>query len=164
MSERKVEAVKSWAAPKSVKDIQQFLGFANFYRRFIKGFSSICRPITQLLQKDTKFEWKQEAGKVVMQLKEAFTSAPILRHFNLELQVIIDTDASNFAIGCILSQKWEERLHPVAFHSRKMTPAEMNYDVHDKELLALVVAFHEWHHYCHGAKHTVIVLTDHQNL
>lgn len=164
MSERKVEAVKNWEIPKSVKDIQRFLGFANFYRRFIKGFSGICRPITQLLRKDTKFEWKKEATTAFTELKESFTSAPILRHFNPDLEVIIETDASNFAIGCVLSQKWEARLHPVAFHSRKMTPAEMNYDVHDKELLALVVAFQEWHHYCHGAKHTITVLTDHQNL
>ena len=144
MSERKVEAVKKWKVPKSVKDIQRFLGFANFYRRFIKGFSGIGRPITNLLRKETKFEWKIEATKSFTELKEAFTSAPILRHFNPELEVIIETDASNFAIGCVLSQKWEKRLHPVAFHLRKMTPAEMNYDVHDKELLALVVAFQEW--------------------
>ena len=164
MSERKVEAVKNWEVPKSVKDMQRFLGFANFYRRFIKGFSGICRPITNLLRKETKFEWKTEATKAFTEFKEAFTSAPILRHFNPELEVIIETDASKFAIGCILSQEWEKRLHPVAFHSRKMTPAEMNYDVHDKELLALVVAFQEWRNYCHGAKHTVMVLTDHQNL
>ena len=164
MSERKVEAVKNWEVPKSVKDIQRFLGFANFHRRFIKGFSGICRPITNLLRKETKFEWKTEATKAFTELKEAFTSAPILRHFNSELEVIIETDASNFAIGCVLSQKWEKRLHPVALHSSKMTPAEMNYDVHDEELLALVVAFQEWRNYCHGAKHTVMVLTDHQNL
>ena len=164
MSERKVEAVKNWEVPKSVKDIQRFLGFANFYRRFIKGFSGICRPITNLLRKETKFEWKTQATEAFTELKEAFTSAPILRHFNPELEVIIETDASNFAIGCVLSQKWEKRLHPVAFHSRKMTPAEMNYDVHDKELLTLVVAFQEWQNYCHGAKHTVTVVTDYQNL
>ena len=98
------------------------------------------------------------------ELKKAFTSAPILRHFNPELEVIIETDASNFALRCVLSQKWEKRPQPVAFHSRKMIPAEMNYDVHDKELLALVVAFQEWQNYCHGAKHTVTVRTDYRNL
>ena len=105
MSERKVEAVKKWEVPKSVKDIQRFLGFANFYRRFIKGFSGICRPITNLLRKETKFKWKTEATKAFTELKEAFTSAPILRHYNPELEVIIETDASNFAIGCVLSKK-----------------------------------------------------------
>ena len=163
-SEWKVDAVTNWEVPKSVKDIQRFLGFANFYRRFIKGFLGICRPLTNLFRKDTKFEWKKEATTALTELNEAFTSAPILRHFNPELEVIIETAASNFALGCVLSQKWEKRRHPVAFHSRKMTPAEMNYDVHVKELLALVVAFQEWRNYCHGAKHTVTVLTDHQNL
>ena len=105
MSERKVEAVKNWEIPKSVKDIQRFLGFANFYRRFIKGFSGIGRPITNLLRKDTNFEWKKEATTAFNELKETFTSAPILTHFNPELEVIIETDASNFALGCVLSQK-----------------------------------------------------------
>ena len=103
MSERKVEADKKWEVPQSVKDIQRFLGFANFYSRFIKGFSGICRPITNLLRKETTFQWKTEATKAFTELKEAFTSAPILRHFNPELEVIIETDASNFAIGCVLS-------------------------------------------------------------
>ena len=78
MSERKAEAVKKWEVPKSVKHIQRFLGFANFYYRFIKGFSGICRPITNLLRKESKFEWKTEATKAFTELKEAFTSAPIL--------------------------------------------------------------------------------------
>ena len=97
-------------------------------------------------------------------MKEAFTSAPILRHFNPELEVIIETNASNFAIGCVLSQRWEKGLRPVAFHWRKITLAEMNDVVQDNELLALVLGFQEWRNYCHGAKHTVTVLTDHQNL
>ena len=107
-SERKVVAVKNWEVPKSVKDNQRFLGFANFYCRFFKGFSGICRPITNLLRKETKFDWKTEATKAFTELKDAFTSAPILMHFNPELEVIIKTDARNFAIGCVLSQKWEK--------------------------------------------------------
>jgi hypothetical protein len=93
-----------------------------------------------------------------------FTSTPILKHFDPALEVIIKTDASNFAIGCILFQKQNGRLHPVAFHSRKMEPVERNYDIHDKELLAVVEVFKHWRPYCHGARFPILVLTDHQNL
>jgi hypothetical protein len=88
---------------------------------------------------------------VFQQLKDAFTSTPILKHFDMTLEVIIETDTSNFAIGCILSQKHNRRLQPVAFHSGKMEPAGRNYDIHDKEQLVVVEAFKHWRPYCHGA-------------
>jgi len=91
--------------------------------------------------------------------------ASILVHFNPAKEVIIETDASDFAIGAILSQRDEEgRLHPVAFHSRKFQPAEINYEIHDKELLEVVNAFKHWRRYCEGATHQVQVYLDHQNL
>jgi len=91
--------------------------------------------------------------------------APILTHFNAQKPVIIETDASDFAIGAILLQRGEEnRLHPVAFHSRKFQPMEINYEIHDKELLAIVDVFKHWRRYCEGAKHQVQVFSDHQNL
>jgi hypothetical protein len=145
MSTRKVEAVQSWETLKNLKDIQRFLGFANFYRRFIKNISRVARPITDHTQnKGQHFHWKPLQVVAFQQLKDTFTSTPILKHFDPTLEVIIETDASNFAIGCILSQKHEGRLHPVAFHSRKMEPAERNYDIHDKELLVVVEAFKHW--------------------
>jgi hypothetical protein len=93
-----------------------------------------------------------------------FTSTPILKHFDPALEAIIEMDASNFAIGCILSQKYAGKLHPVAFHSRKMELAERNHDIHDKELLVVVEAFKHWQPYCHGARFPILVFTDHQNL
>ena len=93
-----------------------------------------------------------------------FTSTPILKHFDPKWEIVIETDASNFAVGCILSQRWENRLHPVAFHSHKLSKPERNYDIYDKELLAIVVAFKIWHHYCQGAQHPITILTDHRNL
>jgi hypothetical protein len=165
MSTRKVEAVRLWETPKNLKDVQRFLGFANFYRRFIKNVLGVARPITDLTQnKGLDFHWGPTQMVAFQQLKDAFTSTPILKHFDLSLQVTIETDASNFAIGCILSQKHNGRLHPVAFHSRKMEPAEKNYDIHDKELLALVEAFKHRRPYCHGARFPILVFTDHQNL
>jgi hypothetical protein len=98
-------------------------------------------------------------------LKERFTTAPILAHFSPQEPVIVETDASDFALGAVLSQKDHEgRLHPVAFHSRKFTPAEINYEIHDKELLAVVDAFKRWRRYLEGAQHQVQVFSDHENL
>jgi transposase InsO family protein len=97
-------------------------------------------------------------------LKNAFTRAPILRHFDPELPIQLETDASDFAIGAVLSQPHEGRWHPVAFMSRKFIPAEINYEIHDKELLAIVDAFKVWRHYLQGAAHQIVIYTDHKNL
>ena len=150
--------------PRNIKDIQRFLGFANYYRRFLKNFSPLCRPLTDSLKKTNgEFEWTELHQHSFDELKKAFTSAPILRHLDPSKEVIIETDASNFGLGCILSQRHEGRLHPVAFHSRKMSPAERNYNIHDKKMLAIVDAFKVGRHYCHGAR-TIPVYTDHNNL
>ena len=151
--------------PKSIKDVQIFMGFANFYRRFILNFSGVCKPITDTLKfKGKNFAWGKDQEWVFKKLKKAFTTGPILHHFDPALPIQIEMDASNFALGCVLSQKWEKRMHPVAFHSRKFSPAECNYDIHDKEMLAIVEALKIWRHYCYGANHTIQILTDHQNL
>jgi len=167
MSTAKVEAILSWKAPTSVTEVQSFLGFANFCRRFIRDYSRIARPLTELTKKEAGivWAWNQHAEEAFQELKKRFTSAPILAHFDPEKPLIIETDASDFAIGAVLSQRDEEnRLHPVAFHSRKFQPAEINYEIHDKELLAIVDAFKHWRRYCEGATHQVQVFSDHQNL
>jgi len=167
MSTTKVEAVLSWKTPNSLTEVQSFLGFANFYRRFIKDYSKVARPLTELTKKEkgTKWAWTEEAGKAFKELKTRFTTAPILAHFNATKPVIIETDASDFAIGAVLSQRdGDNRLHPVAFHSRKFQPSEIKYEIHDKELLAVVDAFKHWRRYCEGAVHPVQVFSDHQNL
>jgi len=165
MSNDKVEAVLSWKIPKSVTEAQSFLGFANFYRRFIQDYSKVARPLTELTKKTEKWEWNDEAGGAFEELKQRFTSAPILAHFDAQKPVILETDASDFAIGAVLSQRDNEgRLHPVAFHSRKFQPAEINYEIHDKELLAVVDAFKHWRRYSEGAAHQIQVFSDHQNL
>jgi len=123
MSEGKVRVVLSWETPKSLTEVQSFLGFANFYRRFIQDYSRIARPLTKLTKKETGHEWKwnPEAERAFQELKKQFTTAPILAHFDATRPVIIESDTSDFAIGAILSQRdTENRLHPVAFHSRKV--------------------------------------------
>ena len=241
MEDERIRAVEQWPEPKSVRDIQVFLGFANFYRRFIQGFSRIAAPLTSMLKttgstgsvaspeetkdgvggnsvvdvvgggeatnltkgknlaKTTKFKIlvkskshdfpksrPEEAGTGFLtpearlaftQLRQAFVKAPILYHFNLESHIRIETDASGYAIGGILSQlssgarpdgvvtkddlgKW----HPIAFFSKKMIPVETRYKTHDGKLLAIVEAFKIWRHYLEGCTHEVLVLTDYNNL
>jgi len=167
MANNKVEAVLSWKTPGSLTEVQSYLSFANFYRRFIKDYSKVARPLTELTKKKEakKWAWNEEAEAAFLDLKKQFTTAPILSHFNATRPFIIETDASDFAIGAVLSQRVEEnRLHLVAFHSQKFQPAEINYEIHDKELLAIVNAFKHWRRYCEGAQHQVQVFSDHQNL
>jgi len=165
MSQEKVEAVLSWEEPKSLRETQSFLGFANFYRRFIKDYSRVARPLTELTKKTEKWSWNSEAGKVFNKLKKRFTKVPILAHLYAQRPVIIKTDASDFVLGAVLLQKDQEnRLYPVAFHLRKFQPTEINYKIHDKELLAIVDASKHWRCYCEGATHQVQVYSDYQNL
>ena len=113
-----------------------------------------------------KHEWQStpEIKQAQKHVVQAFTSAPVLRHFDPEEPTIVETDASDFALGGILSKKHEERLHPIAFHSRIFTEAEINYETADKELLAIVDCLKRWRRYLEGAKHQVQVISDHQNL
>ena len=164
MAEDKVQTLLEWAPPTNVTAVQSFLGFANFYRRFIEGFSKVCKPLTDLTKKGIRWQWTEEAQNAFDTLKRRFTTAPILRHFDPALPTVMETDASDFAIGAVLSQQVEGRLHPVAFHSRKMDKAEINYEIHDKEMLAVVSGFKEWRRYLEGARFQIIVFTDHKNL
>ena len=164
VSDETTQSVREWATPKNLRAVRGFIGFANFYRRFIRNFSSIAKPLTDLTKKDQPWKWGPEQQNAFDALIKAFTSPPILKHFDPTKEIVLETDASNFAIGCVLSQKWEGTLHPVAFHSRKMEKAERNYEIHDKELLAIVTAFKVWHHHCHGSQFPIQVITDHNNL
>ena len=229
MEDEQIEAVKNWPEPTLVRDIQVFIGFANFYWRFIRGFSRIAAPLTSLLKitglsdlasKAFKVDNNEVVGsnsgranetvlnlsknnksrnstcvpnigatgepnfltpdakKAFNHLRLAFIEAPILRHFDPESHIRIETDASGYAIGGVLSQlnldsdappndsnksdfgQW----HPVAYFSRKMILAETWYETHDAELLAIVEAFKTWRHYLEGCKYEILVLTDHNNL
>jgi hypothetical protein len=165
MDKSKVETIQCWATPSSVKDVQRFLGFANFYCRFIKGYSKITTPLTTLTCKDKPNSWNSTAQVAFDTLKMAFTSAPILIHPDPAKPFIVETDASDFALGAILSQFGiDGLLHLVAFYSQKLTSTEINYRVYDKELLAIITAFEQWRPYLAGAQHRVRVLTNHKNL
>ncbi|KAL0180404.1 hypothetical protein M9458_025846 [Cirrhinus mrigala] len=167
MDEGKVKAVVSWSKPNSIKELQRFLGFANFYRRFIKGYSHITNPLTNLLKGHPKtLNWTTEATTVFEILKKAFTQAPLLTHPDPDLPFVVEVDASTTGVGAVLSQHHgtPPRLHPCAYFSRKLSPVERNYDIGNRELLAIKLALEEWRHWLEGANHPFQVITDHKNL
>ena len=132
MTSTKVEEIRAWSTPEKVVNVQGFMGFANFYHRFIKGVSKIAKQLTDLTKKGIKWTWTSSYQQACDKLKEMFTTGPILTHFDDSRPTKLETDASDFALGAVLSQVCEdEKWHPVAFHSRKFSPAEINYDVHD---------------------------------
>ena len=145
MSGDKIKIIQDWPEPKKVKNIQSFLGFANFYCWFIFNYSDIVISLTRLTQKDIPWKFDFSCQDAFNSLKEAFTSAPILTHWIPDAQLIVETDASDYALAAILSiVNKENEVHPVAFHSHTFTAAELNYDTHDKELLAIFEAFKIW--------------------
>ncbi|TAQ83095.1 hypothetical protein B7494_g8581 [Chlorociboria aeruginascens] len=173
MDQDRVKAIRDWPRPKTYRDIQVFLGFCNFYRRFIFGFSRIARPLHLLLKGMKKgrkpgpihsSEWTTEQDQAFRQLIDAFTSQPVLRHYDPSKLCRLETDASDFALAGILSQKFEDGCwHPIAYYSRKFNGAEMNYPVYDKEMMAIVCSFRHWRHYLQGAE-PIEVWSDHENL
>ena len=165
MDDAKVSAITSWPTPHNVKDIQSFLGLANFYHHFIKGFSKVVTPLTCLTKDKVPWNWDEKAQSSFDTLKSCFTTAPILHYFDPTKPITVETDASDYAIGAVLSQPDNNNvLHPIAYYSKKFSPAEINYEIYDKEMFAIVSAFKEWHAYLEGAHYQVTVLTDHKNL
>lgn len=142
----KVTAVQGWNTPKCVNDVQAFMAFANFYQHFIRRFSRVTSPLIMLTRKDTPFGWTPEAQKAFDTLMKAFTTAPIVMHFDPEKAIIVQTDASDYVSAAIMSQLDDNQvLRPVAFVSKKCSPAECNYKICDKKLPAIIRAFEEWH-------------------
>ena len=164
MDPGKLAAIKQWEAPTTVKGVRGFLGFANFYRGFIEGFSDRVRPLTELIHKGQVFKWTAEANKAFEDLKDLFTSAPALEIFDFDRPTRVETDSSGWCVGATMMQLQDNGLWvPVAFFFRKNTPAQCNYPIHDKELLAVVSALEEWEAELIGVKEFE-VLTDHKNL
>ena len=177
MDPEKVKAVQKWEASSTVKEVQAFLGFANFYRQFIPDFLKKVRPLNELTKgtqyttrksakkvKYNAFVWSEECQQAFESLKRAFTTAPVLAHYDLSLETWVETNASDFVVAGVLSQKHGKVLKPVVYFSKKMTPAECNYMIYDKELLAIVKSFETWRPELASVNEPVKVLTDHQNL
>ncbi|KAG9103194.1 hypothetical protein FRC06_011819 [Ceratobasidium sp. 370] len=145
MEQGKVKDVLEWPEPKTVKQTQAFLGFCNFYRRFIPDFSTIARPLHDLTQKGKAWKWEEREQEAFQQIKEAIAREPVLVHPDPKQPYILETDALGVAMGTILSQRKEDgKLHPITFMSKSFNPAQQNYDTYNKELLAIVEALKHW--------------------
>jgi hypothetical protein len=162
MDDNKLTAIKEWPTPKTVTDLRSFLGLANYYRRFNKDHAKMCAPLTDLFKKGVEFVWTPRHQQVMDNIKASLTSAPTLILPDHSLPYRIHTDASNFALGAVLMQDQGNGHQPLAFESRKLTPAEVNYPVHDREMLAIVHAFKVWR--CYLDNTHVDVFTDHNTL
>ena len=162
-SPEKVKSVVEWPTPQSVHDVRAFLGLASYYRKFIRNFSNIARPLTDLTKKDKDMVWSEVQEESFNQLKAALASAPVLRLPDFERQFIVTTDASDVALGAVLEQNFGHGLQPVAYASRKLNKAEINYSAYERELLGIVWALGQWRHYF-SSHHSVVVRTDHAPL
>ncbi|XP_050225511.1 uncharacterized protein LOC126674989 [Mercurialis annua] len=158
----KTEVIEKLVAPVTVKGVRAFLGHAGFYRRFIKDFSSIARPLTSLLVKDAPFEFTKECQEAFEKLKEALVTAPIISSPDWNLPFELMCDASDQALGCVLGQRKDKKVHVIYYASRTMAGAQLNYTTTEKEMLAVVFALDKFRQYLLGSK--CIIYTDHAAL
>jgi len=139
MQKEKVEGVLNWLVPRNVKEVQKFLGLANYYRKFIKDFAQIAAPLHVLVRKEQKWKWKKEQEEAFGKLKAVFTMKPVLAIPDIDREMRVEADASDYATGGVLSIKCEDgRWRPVAFISKSLNTTERNYEIHDKEMLAVI--------------------------
>ncbi|KAF8751559.1 hypothetical protein RHS01_08346 [Rhizoctonia solani] len=165
MDQKKIEAVTSWPMPRTVKQVQAFLGFVNYLRRFIPNFSLVARPLHNLTKKETPWSWGNLEEAAFQELKSLVTRSPVLIHSNPDLPYYLETDALGVAMGAILSQQGPDNwLHPIAYMSKSFSGAEANYNTHDKELLAIIKALEEWQIFLEAMDRPIQVFTDHRNL
>ena len=131
-----------------MKDVRKFLGLANYYRKFIKNFAQVARPINVLMRKDVKWQWKQEQQKAFDELKKIFTTRPVLVAPDLDKEFRVEADASNYATGGVLSIKCSDEMwRLVASISKSLSDIEQNYEIHNKEILAIVRCLETWRHF-----------------
>ena len=161
----KTHAIDTWESPKSTKDVQSFLGFANFCKRFIKDFAKLASPLTTLTKKDQPFQLTATEESAFQAIKKTFSTAPVLQHFDPDKKCTVETDASDYVTAAVLPQPDHESiLRPVAFMSCQHLPAECNYEIYDKELMAIVRAFEEWQPELEGSPKPINVIFNHKNL
>jgi len=165
MEKEKVKGVLEWLTLKYVKDVQKFLGLANYYRRFIEGFVKVARSLHNLVKKEKRWDWTEREEKVFKELKERFTKEPVLATPNIDKKIRMEMDASDYATGGVLSIECEDGLwRPVAFLSKSLNKTKRNYKIHDKEILAIIRGLEVWRHLLKGAQFKFKIWTNHKNL
>lgn len=163
----KTAVVRNWAVPTTVRGVQSFLGFCNFYWRFIQGYSQVAKKLTRLTRNDTPFVWDAECQNAFDELKRRLTEAPVLQHYRPDLLTKLETDASDGVVAGVLSQQGDDKQwHPVSYFSKSMSGTEKNYEIHDKEMLAIIRSLQEWHAELEGLqlRERFSIYTDHRSL
>ena len=161
----KVQAITTWPAPRTLRKLRGFLGFANFYCQFIKNFAKIARPLNNLTRKDTSWHWDTTQHQAFQTLKCAFSRHPILAMWDPNRPTRLEVDAFSYATGGVLLQWLDNDLwHPFAYRSQSRADAECNYEIYDKEMLTIIRALKDWQHYLEGLPQSFTIITDHQNL
>ena len=161
MDQEKVKAILEWPELKTVKGVRSFLGLANFYHRFIKDYTKVARSLHDLTKKENPFHWKEPQQAVFDTLKLHFTTVPILAFPDIDCIFHLESNASNYATGTVLSIEKEGVWHPIAFSSHSMTPQEQNYPIADKEMLSVIQALEQWCHYLEGARDQFEIWNNH---
>ena len=165
MEKVKVKGVLKWPTLKCVKDVQKFLGLANYYCRFIKSFASIARPLYDMAKKDKKWDWMEKQEKAFRELKERFTKELVLAAPDINKKMRMEVDALDYATGGVLSMECKDGLwRPVVFLSKSLNETERNYKIHDKEMLAIIRGLEAWRHLLKGVQFKFKIWTDHKNL
>ena len=171
MDPAKVKGVEDWPQPKTVRDVRAFLGFTGFYRYFVPNYSIIARPLIDLTKKATPFHWDLPQQKAFSTLKSHMCSHPVLKQPNYDKPFFLATDASAYGVGAVLSQEGDFNprtkkfiQQPIAYYSATFTPTERNYDIYERELLAVIKALDHWRPHLAATEEPVTVLTDHANL
>jgi len=151
--------------PKSVKDVQKFLGLTNYYRWFVKDFARIAKPLHEMTRKEMKWSWGERQQKAFEELKQRFMTELVLVTPDLDKEMRVEADASDFVTGGVLSMKYKDKKwRPVAYISKSLNEAERNYEIHSKEMLAIIQCLEAWRHFLEGAKDQFEIWTDHKNL
>ena len=165
MEKEKVKGVLEWPTLKYVKDVQKFLRLANYYCRFIKGFATVARPLHDLVKKDKKWDWTEREKKVFKELKERFIQEPVLAAPDIDKKMRMEVDASDYTMDEVLSMECGDGLwRPIAFLSKSLNETKQNYEIHDKEMLAIIRRLEAWRHLLEGAQYKFEIWTDHKNL
>src|SRR5487761_1072742 len=172
MDHKKVEKVQNWPTPTNVTEVRRFLGFTGYYRYFIQDYSSIARPLLDLTQKATPWHWEKRQQDAFETLRNQMCNKPVLRQPDFTKKFTVHTDASAYGVGAILLQEGEPnttspskpRLHPIAYYSATFTSTERNYDIYERELLAIIKAITHWRPYLIWTQEPFTIVTDHANL
>jgi len=165
MEKEKVQGVIKWPVLRNVKNVQKVLGLANYYRQFVKDFAKIAKPLYEMMRREMKWSWGERQQRAFEELKERFTTEPVLVIPDLDKEMRVEADALDFVIGGVLLIKCEdEKWRLVIYISKLLSEAERNYKIHNKEILAIIRCLEAWRYFLEEAKDWFEIWMDHKNL